>query len=53
MSCIINFEREFFRIAKDLERKEEVRQEFLAKISALSEEWIDGKLRLGLAGLKD
>ena len=53
MSCIINFEREFFKIAKDLETKSEAKQEFMARISYLAEDWIDSKLRWDIAGLKD
>ena len=53
MSRIIDFEREFFKVAKDLETKAEVKQEFLIKIAFLSEDWIDDKLRWDIAGLKE
>jgi len=53
MSRIIDFEREFFRIARNFEIKSDVRQAFLAKIKELSEDWINDKLRWDIAGLKD
>jgi hypothetical protein len=53
MAKLVDFEREFFKVARDLETKDEARQEFLKRISELSEEWIDDKLRLRIAGLKD
>jgi hypothetical protein len=53
MSCIIDFEREFFNIAKNLESKSEVRSVFLARINELAEDWINDKLRWDIAGLKD
>ena len=52
MSSLINLEREFFRIAKDLETKEEVRKQFLEKINNMSEEWINNKFRFRINGLK-
>jgi hypothetical protein len=51
-SLKIDLEREFFRVAKTLETKHAVRQEFLARINELSEDWIDNKLRWDIAGLK-
>lgn len=53
MSSLINLEREFFRIAKDLETKEEVRKQFLNKINEMSEEWINNKFRFKIYGLKN
>jgi hypothetical protein len=48
----IDLEREFFRVAKNLETKEETKQQFLQRISELSNDWIDDKFRLGILGLK-
>lgn len=53
MSCILNLEREFFKVAKDLEKKSEVKPLFMKKITEHSEEWIDDKLRLNFIGLED
>jgi len=53
MSLNIDLEREFFKAAKDLEKKVEVRQEFLVRVNKISEDWIDNKLRWDIAGLKD
>jgi len=52
MSRIIDFEREFFKVAKNFETKAEAKQAFLTKMNALSEEWINDKLRWDIAGLK-
>ena len=53
MSSLINLEKEFFHIAKDLETKEEVKKQFLEKINRMSEEWINNKFRLKIYGLKN
>jgi hypothetical protein len=53
MSRIIDFEREFFKVASALESKSEVKQEFMIRVLKISEEWIDNKLRRDIAGLKD
>ena len=53
MSSLINLEREFFRIAKDIESKKEVKKEFLNKINNMSEEWITNKFRFKIYGLKN
>lgn len=52
MSSLINLEREFFRIAKDIESKKEVKKQFLNQINNLSEEWINNKFRFRISGLK-
>ena len=52
MPSLINLEREFFRIAKDLESKREVKKQFLNQINNMSEEWINNKFRLRINGLK-
>ncbi|MBU1111812.1 MAG: hypothetical protein ABIG93_01580 [archaeon] len=49
----IDFEREFFSVAKGLETKLEVREGFVKKIQEQAEEWIDNKLRFVILGLKD
>ncbi len=48
----IDLEREFFKVAKNLETKEEAKQRFLQRIGELSQEWINDKFRLGILGLK-
>jgi hypothetical protein len=53
MSRIVDFEKEFFRVAKNLETKEEVRQTFLTRMTELSEDWIDDKLRRDIRGLNE
>ena len=53
MSSLINLEREFFKVARDLETKEEVKREFLNKINNMSEEWINDKFRFKIYGLKN
>lgn len=53
MSSLINLEREFFYIAKNLETKQQVKQEFLKKINTLSEDWINNKFRFKIYGLKN
>lgn len=52
MPLIIDLEREFFKAAKDLETYDEVKEQFLAKIKQISEQWINDKFRLGILGLK-
>lgn len=52
MPPTIDLEREFFRTAKNLETSAEAKQQFLAKIKEISEDWIDRKFRLGMLGLK-
>lgn len=49
---IINLEKEFFRITKDLESKREAKQEFLKRINNLSEDWINNKFRFKIGGLQ-
>jgi hypothetical protein len=53
MSRIIDFEKEFFKVARNLDTKVEVRQEFLSRIEELSVDWIDDKLRRDILGLND
>ena len=53
MPKMIDLEREFFKVAKDLATKGETRVHFMIKINKLAEEWIDDKLRLGIAGLEN
>ncbi len=44
---IVDLEKVFYHVAKDLPSKKSlVRQEFLAEIRILAEEWIDNKFRL-------
>jgi hypothetical protein len=52
MSSLINLEREFFKVAKDLESKSEVKRQFLNQINNLSEDWINNKFRFRINGLK-
>lgn len=49
---MIDLEREFFRIAKDLESKEQIKKEFLNKINEMSQDWINNKFRFKINGLK-
>lgn len=51
MPQTIDLEREFFRIAKDLDSCNDVRGNFLNRIKQISEQWIDNKFRLGVLGL--
>ncbi|MBU2561629.1 MAG: hypothetical protein KKD17_04980 [Nanoarchaeota archaeon] len=53
MSRLIDLEREFFKAAKDLEKKSQVKQEFLVRVNKISEDWINDELRWDIAGLKD
>lgn len=53
MSSIINLEREFFKLAKDMESKKEVKKQFLNQINNMSEEWINNKFRFRINGLKN
>ena len=53
MSLNIDLECEFFKAAKELEKKSEVKQEFMVRIHKISDKWIDNKLRWDIAGLKD
>ena len=52
MAATINLEREFFRIAKDLDNYTDIKDNFLSRITQISKEWIDEKFRLGICGLK-
>ncbi len=52
MSSLINLEREFFLIAKDIESKKEVKKQFLNQINNMSEDWINNKFRFRINGLK-
>ena len=52
MPLTIDLEREFYKVAKDLLKREEVKKEFVSRIKKLSEDWIDNKFRLDIAGLK-
>ena len=53
MRRIIDFEREFFKVARNLETKEEVKKEFMAQINRFSDEWISDKLRRDILGLEE
>ncbi|MBU2561634.1 MAG: hypothetical protein KKD17_05005 [Nanoarchaeota archaeon] len=53
MSLKIDLEREFFKAARDLEKKSEVKREFMTRTQKLSEDWIDNKLRWDIACLKE
>ena len=53
MSRIIDFEREFFKVAKGLETKSVVKKVFVARIRQMSEDWIEDKLRRNILGLED
>lgn len=53
MAKKIDLERTFFKVAKDLETYEEVKEEFIKHINEFSEKWLDDKFRLGVLGLKN
>ena len=52
MALKVDLEREFFKVAKNLETYDDIKQQFLARINELSEDWIDNKFRLGVLELK-
>ena len=52
MPPTIDLEHEFFKAAKNLATHAEAKQQFLARIRQISEEWIEDKFRLGISGLK-
>ncbi len=53
MTLKVDLEREFFKVAKNLETYEEVKKQFLERINEISDKWLDSKFRLGILGLKD
>lgn len=53
MSTIIDLEREFFKIAKNLNKYKYAREQLLKRVVDISGKWLDNKFRLGVLGLKE
>ena len=53
MSVIIDLEREFFKVARDIDKYKDAKEQLLKRVTAISEEWLDNKFRLGILGLKE
>ncbi len=53
MCKTIDLEKEFYKVAKELETKTAVRDEFLRTVTSKSEDWIDQKFRWEIMGLED
>ncbi len=52
MAKTLDLERHFFKVAKNLETRKEVKETFIKEVTEASEKWIDNKLRFRIMGLK-